>query len=92
MTISENEIICLLGNNGAGKSTLINMLVGLIKPTNGDATIYGSSICEDIFEVRKNIRLCQQFDFLFQELSPNEHLQLICNLRDIQSNLITYEI
>ena len=35
MIIDENEIVCILGNNGAGKTTLINMLVGLVKPSQG---------------------------------------------------------
>jgi len=37
----EGQITCLLGHNGAGKTTLMNMLAGLVSPTDGTATILG---------------------------------------------------
>lgn len=40
-TVREGELIGLLGPNGAGKSTLLNTLVGLRKPTSGNAELFG---------------------------------------------------
>jgi len=57
-SIKQNEILCLLGNNGAGKTTIINILVGLVQQDAGTASIYGSDLSDDIYEVRNNIRLC----------------------------------
>jgi ABC-2 type transport system ATP-binding protein len=41
LSVEEGEVFGFLGPNGAGKSTTIKCLVGLIRPTSGDATLMG---------------------------------------------------
>ncbi len=40
----EGEMISIVGPNGAGKTTFVNVLTGLLKPTEGDVDFYGKSI------------------------------------------------
>jgi ABC-type multidrug transport system ATPase subunit len=50
------------------------MLTGMIKPSQGDAIIFGRSLLQETTEVRRSLGLCQQFDVLFDELSFEDHL------------------
>ncbi|WP_164511618.1 ATP-binding cassette domain-containing protein [Levilactobacillus cerevisiae] len=60
-TIKENESIALVGLNGAGKSTLVSLLMGLLKPTNGEILING--IPSSAFDSQVYMRL---FSPIFQ--------------------------
>lgn len=44
ITLSEGEIVALIGANGAGKSTLLNCISGLVKPSAGSITFEGAEI------------------------------------------------
>jgi len=83
LEIKQNEIMALLGHNGAGKTTAIYMLTGLYKPDEGDATVYGCSLLNDIDGVRRSIGLCQQFDVLYDLLTVQEHVELVCRMKEL---------
>lgn len=53
LDLYEDHITALLGHNGAGKSTTISMLTGLIRPSSGDALIWGHSIRQDMENIRR---------------------------------------
>lgn len=44
LTVSEGEIVTLIGSNGAGKSTTLRTVSGLIRPRSGDVTFQGRSL------------------------------------------------
>lgn len=86
LSINGDEVFCLLGHNGAGKTTAIQMVTGLLKPTSGNAFIYGNNLVTNLDGVRQSLGLCQQFDVLFDQLTCKEHLELVCNLKGIPAN------
>jgi len=57
LKIEEGEIFGFIGPNGAGKSTTIRLLLDIIHPTSGEATIFGKDIHRDAVEIKKNDRL-----------------------------------
>ena len=60
----------------AGKTTTINMLIGSVEPTSGDAWVGGLHIVKDREELRSSLGLCPQFDVLYDEMTPAEQLRL----------------
>lgn len=44
LAVKENEIKCIVGENGAGKSTLMNMMYGLLRPTEGTILLRGKEV------------------------------------------------
>ena len=53
--IQRGEIFGFLGPNGAGKTTTIRMLLGLLRPTSGQATVLGYDIVRQPEEIRRHI-------------------------------------
>jgi ABC-2 type transport system ATP-binding protein len=74
LTIQRGEIFSLLGPNGAGKTTTLNMMSGLIQPTQGDACIGGFSITRQPLQAKRLIGVVPQEIALYQELSPAQNL------------------
>jgi ABC-2 type transport system ATP-binding protein len=55
LDVTRGEIFGFLGPNGAGKSTTMRLLVDLIKPTSGSATVLGHDTHTDSLEVRRRV-------------------------------------
>src|SRR3954449_8407815 len=68
------EVYGLLGPNGAGKTTTLRMILGLLRPTRGQASIagYGSALHPD--EVKRRVGLVSANAGLYQALSVRELL------------------
>lgn len=78
--IKKGEIYGFLGPNGAGKSTTIRMLVTLVEPTSGDATIMGSSVKKNEDDVRLKIGVALQDAALDEAQKGLEFLRLQAQL------------
>ena len=59
-SVKNGEIFGFLGPNGAGKTTTINMLITILKPTEGKASILGNDIAKQNNEVRYSIGVVPQ--------------------------------
>lgn len=55
LKVQQGEIFGFLGPNGAGKTTTIRLLLDLIRPTDGGATIFGKDIREQSIEIHSKI-------------------------------------
>jgi len=60
LTVPDGSFFGLLGPNGAGKTTFINVLVGLVRATGGEARVFGHDVEADYREARDRIGLAPQ--------------------------------
>lgn len=60
LTIAQGEFFGLLGPNGAGKSTLINLMAGLLKPTQGKIEVMGFDVQTQYQQARHNLGVVPQ--------------------------------
>ncbi|KAL9645288.1 hypothetical protein ABK040_002488 [Willaertia magna] len=88
----KGQTISLLGHNGAGKSTLISILTGLTSPSSGDALINKHSTVNHFEQVKQNIGVCMQQDFILPEFTAYQHLMFFGLLRGIPQKDLKEEI
>ena len=78
LTISPGEVVALLGPNGAGKTTTIDMILGLSRPTSGDARVFGMSPRQAVD--RGLVAAVMQTAGLLPEITVRETVQLTASL------------
>jgi len=92
LSVEEGEIFGFLGPNGAGKSTTMMILTTLLKPTSGNASVYGFDVVSNASQVRKNIGFVQQEIGIDEYLTARENLQFQCKISRIPSEQIEKRI
>ncbi len=78
-TVSRGDTVGIVGESGCGKSTLAETLVGLKKPTSGNATLFENDIHEWVDQNRK--RFARNVQFVFQD--PSSSLDPKMTIREL---------
>ncbi len=82
-SVNKGEIFGFLGPNGAGKTTTIKMLITVIRPTEGNATILGGDILNQSMDVRAAIGVVPQEYTADEDLTGIENILLCADLYGI---------
>jgi ABC-2 type transport system ATP-binding protein len=85
--VKHGEIFGFIGPNGAGKTTTINMLITILKPTEGKASILGYDIAKQNNEVRYSIGLVPQEYTADEDLTGYENILLCADLYGISRKI-----
>jgi sodium transport system ATP-binding protein len=79
-SVAAGEVYGLLGPNGAGKTTTVRMVLGLLRPTSGEARVGGHSSTEEPDEVKRRVGLVSASSGLYPWLSVREMLLFFADL------------
>ena len=72
--VKKGEIFGFLGANGAGKTTAMKLLIGISKPTSGEASVAGFDVFNDREKIKKNIGYMSQKFALYDDLTVKENI------------------
>ena len=85
LNVHPGEVYGFLGPNGAGKSTTIAMLLGLVKPTSGELSLFGTSLEKDYFTIKNAIGVVGENPYFFDEMTAWEFLSFHADIFMIDS-------
>jgi ABC-2 type transport system ATP-binding protein len=78
LSVFPGEVFGFLGPNGAGKTTTMNVLLGFVQPTSGDASIFGTSVRHPI--ARQRIGYLPELTYYYKFLSAEELLRFYAKI------------
>ena len=80
LEIADGEVFGYLGPNGAGKSTTIALLLGLIRPTSGEAQIFGMDVRRDATAIHQRLAYVPSESNLWPSLTGAETMRFLANV------------
>lgn len=78
--VNKGEVLGFIGPNGSGKSTTIRILLGMLKKSGGQATIFGKDVWKDDTEIHKDISYVPGDVYLWPNLTGGEIIDLLLRL------------
>jgi len=86
--VYKGEIFGFLGANGAGKTTAMKMLIGISKPSSGNANIAGFDVYKDTENIKRSIGYMSQKFSLYEDLTVKENITLFGGIYGLSDNEI----
>lgn len=87
LTVNPGDIYGFLGPNGAGKSTTIRCLLGLVRPTSGMVSVFGSDIRSDLTGALRRIGAIVEKPDFYKFLSGKDNLKIFARMSGIKPDV-----
>lgn len=81
LQVNEGEVFGFIGPNGAGKTTTIRVLLGILRATEGRASVFGKDAWKDAVEIHKRVAYVPGDVSLWDNLTGGEVIDLFIRLR-----------
>jgi ABC-2 type transport system ATP-binding protein len=88
LRVTPGEIVGLLGPNGAGKTTTVKMLMGMLRPTEGEMSVLGMDCFEDRVEVQRRVGYLPDDPTFQTHLRGIEVLEFVGKVRGISAQTL----
>jgi len=85
LTLASGEILGLLGANGAGKTTVIQILMGLLSPTGGEAKVLGYSPTYQRYQIAHRINFSSAYVNLPSNLKVSENMAIYARIYSVKN-------
>jgi len=79
LKVQQNSIFGFLGPNGAGKTTTIKLLLGLIRPSTGSATVFGMDTIRQSVDIRTRVGYLPQEPHFYEYMTARETLRFVAS-------------
>ncbi len=90
LSVNPGEVFGFLGPNGAGKTTTMNVLLGFVNPTGGDAYLFGTNVRQPI--ARQRIGYLPELTYYYKFLTAEELLRFYAKIFKIPANEVERRI
>lgn len=91
--VPKGDFFTILGPNGAGKTTLIKILTGQLKPTEGQASLFGTDISHLLkADIKYKISYIPQEQLVWEDLTVLENLNLMGKLYGLNGKELTNKV
>ncbi len=84
LDIRQGEIYGFLGLNGAGKTTTIRMLLSMIQPSGGSASLFGEEVSPGRLTIWEKVGYLVETPHHYPDLTVRENLEIFRQLRQIK--------
>ena len=84
LTVKRGAALLLTGHNGSGKTTLLRVLSTVVRPSSGRIEVLGTDTARDPDEVRAQVGLLSHANFVYEDLSGLENLEVLARLLGVR--------